>query len=269
MQSLLKNPLAEPYLLGTVGGASLFAVLAINFGIAAAGAYVMPAASLVGSAFSLSIVAAISHFAARQRSRNGADAYLRSSSSTLVLAGFVTGSFTGSLHMLAISYADAETHMRITRWLFGSLRSVSPAALALSVATLIFSLTAFSLLSKPLNLMELGRDEAECLGIDTGRVMFAVLSVVALSTAVSVAAAGAIGFIGLVVPHAVRRRTGARTQRTIPFSALAGGVVLTAAESASRLLPGDVPAGVVAAVFTAPFFLWLIASRHGREGLDV
>jgi iron complex transport system permease protein len=269
MQSLLRNPLAEPYLLGTVGGASLFAVLSVNLGIAAVGAYVMPVSCLLGAAFSLALVSLIAHLAARRRERCGGDAYLRSSSSTIVLAGFVTGSFTGSLHMLALSYADAETHMAITKWLFGSLRAVTPGSLLLAMATLAASLTAFASLSKSLNLMELGRDEAECLGLNTGGTMFAALCAVAVSTAVSVAVAGAIGFVGLVIPHAVRRLTGGRMQQTIPLSAIAGGLVLVMAEFTSRLLPGDVPAGVVAAIGSAPFFLWLISSRHAREGLDV
>lgn len=268
MQSLLKNPLAEPYLLGTVGGASLFAVLAINLGLAALGAWVLPSACFLGAAFSLALVAVISFCAARSRLFSGSDAYLRSSTGAVVLAGFVTGSFTGSLQMLALSYSDADTHLLVSRWLFGSLRSVSPFALASAFAVLVVTLGALTALAKALNLMELGRDEAECLGLDTRAVTMAVLSLVALATATAVAAAGAIGFIGLVVPHAVRRRTGPRMQRVLPVSALAGGVVLAAAEALSRLFPGDVPAGVVAAVISAPFFLWLLASKNNGEGWD-
>jgi len=269
LQSVLRNPLAEPYLLGTVGGAAFFAALVTNVGLVALGAWVMPAASFLGSCVSLGLVCLVAALAARARHENGADTQLRSSGNAIVLAGFVTGGFLGSLDMLVMSYAKADDFARLSKWLYGSLKAVTPGELA--VGTVVFAgvFAVLLALSRRLNVIELGRDEAETLGIDTRGTLLAVLSLVSLATAVSVALAGAIGFIGLVVPHMVRRKVGPRMQRVLPLSAVTGGVFLMSAEAVGRFLPGSVPVGVVCAIVGAPFFFWLLASRHNGEGWDV
>lgn len=269
LQSVLRNPLAEPYLMGTVGGAALFAALVLHFGLTTLGGWVMPLSSFAGSCFSLGLVCAIAHFAARVRLSGSADPSIRSSGSTMVLAGFVTGGFTGSLNMLVMSYAKPEAFAEISKWLYGSLKSVTPGTFLLCFLVFVAVFTVLLLLSRRLNLLELGRDEAECLGVNTQATIFVVLAAVSLMTAVSVALAGAIGFIGLVVPHFVRRKTGPRMQRVLPFSALLGGTVLVVAEGLGRSLPGDVPVGVICAIIGAPFFFWLLVSRHNGEGWDV
>lgn len=269
LQSVLRNPLAEPYLLGTVGGAALFAALAMNLGLAALGAWVMPTASFAGSCFALGLVCLVGLFAARARGKDGADPHLRSNGNAVVLAGFVTGGFMGSLDMLVLSYAKPEDFTAVSKWLYGSLKAVTPLSLAIGAVVFALVFAGLMALARRLNVMELGRDEAETLGIDTRTTVLAVLGLVSLATAVSVALAGAIGFIGLVVPHAVRRKAGPRMQRVLPLSALAGGLFLTAAEAVGRLLPGEVPVGVVCAIAGAPFFLWLLVSRHNGEGWDI
>lgn len=269
LQSVLRNPLAEPYLLGTVGGGALLAALATNLGLTAIGAWVLPASSFLGSCLSLAMVCTIAYFSSRARTREGGDAYLRSSGSTMVLAGFVTGGFTGSLNMLVMSFAKEEDFVRISKWLYGSLVSVRGDTLAIALVVFACGFAALMALATRLNVMELGRDEAETLGVDTRTTMFLVLAIVSLMTSVSVALAGAVGFIGLVVPHYVRRRTGPRMQRLLPISALAGGVFLMAMECLRRAIPHDIPAGVVCAVIGAPFFFWLLLSRHNGEGWDV
>ncbi len=271
LQSVLRNPLAEPYMLGMVGGGALFSALAMNFGLVAWGAFVLPIASFLGSCFSLALVCLVAWCAARARSLNGADAALRSSSSTIVVAGFVVGGFTGSLDMLVLSYSEPEAFTRLSKWLYGSLWAVTRAHLAAGVATLAAVFAVLMFYRKELNVMELGRDEAECLGVDTRTVMLVVIGVVALATSVSVALAGAVGFIGLVVPHVVRRVCGARMERLLPLSALLGGGFLALAQFVAAHLPGGrtVGVGVVCAVVGAPFFLWLLASRHNGESRDV
>ena len=269
LQSVLRNPLAEPYLLGTVGGAALFAALATNLGLVALGAWVMPTASFAGSCAALALVCVVAAFAARARNRDGADPQLRSSGNAVVLAGFVTGGFMGSLDMLALSYAKPDDFTAISKWLYGSLKAVTPSLLTLGAAVFAGVFAALMALARRLNVLELGRDEAETLGVNTRATLLAVLGLVSLATAVSVALAGAIGFIGLVVPHAVRRKAGPRMQRVLPISALVGGVFLAVAEGVGRLLPGEVPVGVVCAVVGAPFFLWLLMARHNGEGWDV
>lgn len=269
LQSVLRNPLAEPYLLGTVGGAALFAALATNLGLVALGAWVMPAASLLGSCVALSLVCTVAVFAARARAKDGADAQLRSSGNAVVLAGFVTGGFMGSLDMLVLSYAKPDDFAALSKWLYGSLKAATPLATSVGAAVFAGVFATLLALARRLNVMELGRDEAETLGVDTRGTVLVVLGAVSLATAVSVALAGAIGFIGLVVPHVVRRKVGPRLQRVLPVSALAGGVFLTAAEGVGRLLPGEVPVGVVCAIVGAPFFFRLLMSRHNGEGWDV
>jgi len=269
LQSVLRNPLAEPYLLGTVGGAALFAALATNLGLVALGAWVLPAASLFGSAVSLGVVCLVAVFATRSRRLDGADAQLRSSGNAVILAGFVTGGFMGSLDMLVMSYAKPEDFAALSKWLYGSLAAVTVPTFALGALVFAVVFVTLLALARRLNVLELGRDEAETLGVNTRATLLLVLGAVSLATAVSVALAGAIGFVGLVVPHVVRRKAGARMQRVLPLSALFGGLFLALAEGVGRLLPGSVPVGVVAAIVGAPFFMWLLVSRHSGEGWDV
>ena len=269
LQSVLRNPLAEPYILGTVGGASLFSATAVVTGIAALGSAAMSAAAFAGAFFSLALVVAVSCLSDRIRRSSCADSFFRSSGSTVVLAGFVVGSFTGSLQMFAVSFADSDEFTALSKWLYGSIENCGGETAALASAMAAGTFLALWAAAKRMNVIELGRTEAECLGINAGRTILSVLSVVAVSTAISVSIAGAIGFIGLVVPHAVRRMTGARMQRILPASAFAGGVALMLAESAARILPGNIPAGVICAVFGAPFFLLQLVSGRNGEGRDI
>ncbi len=271
LQSVLRNPLAEPYMLGIVGGGALFSALAMVLGLVAWGVFVLPVASFLGSLFSLALVSLVAWCAARARGLNGADAALRSSSSTIVVAGFVVGGFTGSLDMLVLSYAEPEAFTYLSKWLYGSLWDVSLFHVVSGALTLAVVLTVLLAYRKELNVMELGRDEAECLGINTRRVMLVVIGIVALATSVSVALAGAIGFIGLVVPHVVRRIWGPCMERLLPLSAFFGGLFLALAQGIATLLPGarSVGVGVICAILGAPFFLYLLSSRHNGEGRDV
>ena len=269
LQSVLRNPLAEPYLLGTVGGAALFAALATVLGWTALGGWVLPLSSFLGSCCSLALVLTVAAFAVRARNRDGADPFQRSSGGAIVLAGFVAGGFFGSLDMLVMSYATPEDFTALSRWLYGSLAAASPGATALGGCVLATVFTVLMLFSRRLNVLELGRDEAETLGVNTRATIAAVLLAVSLLTAVSVALAGAVGFVGLVVPHFARRLTGPRMERVLPAAAAAGGGFLTLAQYCASRLPGEVPVGVVAAIIGAPFFFWLLMRRRNGEGRDV
>jgi len=269
LQSVLRNPLAEPYLLGIVGGGALFSALAVKFGLLALGVWVLSASSFLGSCFSLGLLALVAWFAAKARAANGADAQMRSNHSTVVVAGFVVGGFTGSLDWLVLSCCPPEEFTRLNKWLYGSLSSVSWGSLALGAAALAFVLLVLVRFRRELNVLELGRDEAECLGVDTRLVIVVAIAAVALATAVSVALAGAVGFVGLVVPHFARRVFGPRMQVLLPTAAVFGAAFLALAQLACRLFPEGVGVGVVCAVFGGPFFLYLLASRRNGEGRDV
>ena len=171
--------------------------------------------------------------------------------------------------MLVLSYAKPDDFAAVSKWLYGSLKSVTGATLALGGVAVAVAFAVLFALARRLNVMELGRAEAEALGVNTRMTTLLVLGAVSLVTAVSVALAGAIGFIGLVVPHFVRRKAGPRLQRVFVLSAFAGGIFLVLAEALGRFLPGDVPVGVVCAILGAPFFLWLLVSRRNGEGWDV
>lgn len=274
LQSVFRNALADPYILGMVGGAALFSALAVTLGVTAIGFLVLPAASLVGSCFSLSLVALVAYAVARCRRQHGADGFIRSSYSTVVLSGFVVTGFTGSLEMLVVSYARPEAVKTITTWIFGSVNGITWPSVALGAMALGVVAAVLYAYRRELNVMELGHDEAQCLGVNTGRTMCVVLGTVALATSVSVALAGMIGFVGLVMPHFARRLVGPRMQLLLPVSAAFGGAFLALAQLVSRLLPPDgggmpVGVGVVCAVISAPFMLFLLVSRHNGEGWDV
>ena len=271
LQSVLRNPLAEPYMLGMVGGGALFSALVLNLGLVSYGAFVLPVASFLGSCFSLLLVCLIAWCAARARLVNGSDAALRSSSSTIVVAGFTVGGFTGSLEMLVLSYSEPEAFTKLSKWLFGSLKEVQLPHLVLGAVVLVGVLVVLMAFRRQLNVMELGHDEAECLGVNTRLTMVAVIGSVALATSVSVALAGAVGFVGLVVPHVVRRLVGPKMELLLPVSAVAGGLVLVAAQAVAGWLSDahDVGVGVICAIFGAPFFLVLLASRRNGEGRDI
>ena len=241
----------------------------MKFGLVAAGDWVIPVSCFLGSCFSLLLLLLVAYFAAKARDANGADAQMRSSGSTIVVAGFVVGGFTGSLDWLVLSYCPPEEFAKLSKWLYGSLDHVTWRALAFGAAALAVSLAVLWRLRRELNVMELGHDEAECLGVDTRKVKLAAIAAVSLATAVSVSLAGAVGFAGLVVPHFVRRVFGPRMQLLVPLSAAFGGAFLVFAHAVSRLFPEGIGVGVVCAIFGAPFFLFLLASRRSGEGRDV
>ena len=260
LQSVLRNPLAEPYILGLVGGGSLFVATAIHLGWTAYSAFVLPVASFCGSCFSLALVCGVAALAARRRSEGSSAARLRSSGSTVILAGFVTGSFTCSLQMLVLNYSDPSTMAKVTEWMFGDVRDARWPSCLCAAVVLAVVLTGLIAVSKRLTVLELGRDEAEFVGINTRGLKLIALGLVSLATAVAVALAGPIGFIGLVVPNFVNRFLGGMFRRRLLGSAFFGGLALIGADLVGRLLPGNgISAGVVCALAGSPFFLWFLA----------
>ena len=269
MQGVLRNPLADPYLFGMVGGGTFFMTLALNFGLAAWGALVLPLASLAGAAFALGLVALVAWCPVRTRRLDGSDPQARMSNSSMILAGWAVGGTLGSFDMLALSYATPENYTAVNRWLWGSLAAARPVTVltGLAVFAVVFALVLS--FRRSLDVMELGHDEAACLGVNVRFVSVVVLAAAALVTSVSVALAGMVGFVGLVVPHFVRRLAGARAKLVLPLSALLGGLFVLAAEFLGRALPGTVGVGVVCAITGGPLFLLLLASRRNGEGRDI
>ena len=269
MQGVLRNPLADPYLFGMVGGGTFFMTLALNFGLAAWGSLVLPLASLAGAAFALGLVALVAWCTVRTRRLDGSDPQARMSNSSMILAGWAVGGTLGSFDMLALSYATPENYTAVNRWLWGSLAAARPATVLVGLAVFAAAFAIVLSFRRSLDVMELGHDEAACLGVNVRFVSVIVLAAAATVTSVSVALAGMVGFVGLVVPHFVRRLAGARAKLVLPLSALLGGLFVLAAEFLGRALPGTVGVGVVCAITGGPLFLLLLASRRNGEGRDI
>lgn len=257
LQSVLGNPLAEPYVLGLVGGASLGVAVVFQVGWAAASALAVPAAALLGAGLSLALVCLVSFFAARRMGRRAFGG------GVVILAGFVAGSFTNSLQMLVLSFATPEQSAAALKWVWGDLRDVRMESVLVSLAALGVAFLALQSQCRSLNAMALGEDVAQSLGVRVRRTQLVALGAASLATAVSVALAGAVGFVGMIVPHVARRLLGANHRAYLPASMVGGGIFLVAMQAASGALPESVPLGVVCALAGAPFFLWLL-TRRGR-----
>ena len=247
-QALLRNPLAEPYLLGVSSGAALGAVLALVTGISAAGGFVLPLAALAGSLGAIGVVFRVARVAGTMDTR------------VLILAGVVTSAFLSACITLLLVLGPAEALRSAYFWTLGSLSGVSWRMNGvLAVYAIPASLIAFRL-SRDLNALSLGEEAAAALGTDVERAKRAAYLIGSLLAAVTVAAAGIIGFVGLVVPHGVRLLWGGDHRRLLPMSFLAGGGVLAFADAAARGPWGvvEIPIGVVTALVGVPFFLVLL-----------
>ena len=252
LQTVLRNPLADPFVLGLSGGASLAAAAVLASGLVAVGSFVLPAASFAGAVLALLFVVAVA------RAAGGGPV-------TLVLAGVVSGSFASAILMVLLACASARTLQSVTWWMMGSLQAAEPASLA--VAGVCIGVAALVILSqaRALNALALGPDLAQTLGVRTGRTLPLVLGAASLAVAAAVSLAGIVGFVGLIVPHAVRRIVGANHRALLPASAAAGGLFLVACDQMGKLFGEmEIPAGVVTALAGGPFFLWLLA-RKGRH----
>ncbi len=252
LQALLRNPLADPYVLGVSGGAALGAALAIVMG--AAGAWLL-AASAFGAAVLALLVVCLLAF-----QKGGTSVY------SLLLSGVIVSAICSSLLMLIVSLAPVEGLHTITWWMLGNLQGGS-AALVMIACCLTFGGTlGVWLLARDLNAMTLGRDMAHHLGVRTNRVVLIGLGLATLLTAAAVALAGLIGFVGLIVPHVMRGVVGSDHRRLIVASAVGGGLFLVFCDTLARTLaaPIEIPVGVLTALAGGPFFLILLRRRrHG------
>jgi iron complex transport system permease protein len=246
LQLLLRNPLADPFVLGVSSGAALASVLAIAAGIAA-GALAQAGWGAVGAM----VAAILVHGLAR-------DAAGRLAPERIVLAGVVASYLFSAAVMWVVSLAPAHAGQRYLFWLMGSLSGAVVGHVAVVAAVLALLAPVALRVAAALNLVAISEEHAADAGVAVERVKRTGLGVAAVLTGASVAAAGSIGFVGLIVPHAVRW-LGARDARlAVPLSALAGAAFLLVADFVSRAA-GEVPLGVVTASVGGPFFLLLLA----------
>ncbi|MCO8169904.1 iron chelate uptake ABC transporter family permease subunit [Pseudomonas sp. 21LCFQ02] len=255
LQSLLRNPLAEPYLLGISAGASTGAVLVALLGIGA-GAISLSAGAFVGAMAAFAMVALLA------RASQGAAA-----ASHIILAGIAGSQLFNALTSFMITKsASSEQARGIMFWLLGNLSGVRWHSVALAVPVVLVGLLVCVWHRRALDAFMFGSDSAASLGIAVRRVQIMLIGCAALVTAVMVSIVGSIGFVGLVIPHAIRMLVGVRHARLIPLSALCGALFLIAADVLSRtLIKGQtLPIGVITALIGAPVFA-LILIRGNRS----
>ena len=247
LQVLLRNPLADPYVLGVSGGASVAALLAIMIGL--------PAAGVDGMAALGALAACLLVFALAQ----GPGGW---TPTRLLLTGIVVAAGAGSVVSLLLALSD-DTRLRgMVFWLLGDL---SRAERWQWLIVLLLAATAASVaLGRHLNVLARGETQAATLGLDVRRVRIAVFVLSSLLTGCAVSAAGSIGFVGLVTPHLVRLALGADNRVVLPASALLGGILLMAADLGSRVLlaPRQLPVGALTAVVGVPIFLMLMSRQR-------
>jgi iron complex transport system permease protein len=250
-QGMLRNPLADPFTLGVSGGAALGAT-AVRILWPGAPAAALPAGAFLGALLAAGLV----HAAA---ARN------RFTESGLILAGVVIGFLFSSLVYLLFALARPEQAQGAVLWLMGDLSNPDPRPLAAAAAPVLASVGVLWALARDLDAMTLGDEKAGSLGVPTARMRQVLFGVASLATAACVAAAGVIGFVGLLVPHLLRPAAGPGHRLLIPASALGGAALLAASDAFSRTaFPGaDVPVGVVTGLLGGLFLLGLLVRGKG------
>jgi iron complex transport system permease protein len=247
LQGYLRNPLAEPSLIGISGGAALGAVLAIHLGMTQALALALPLGGLLGAFIAMLAVVAL--------------AGLHGGPITLILAGLAVSATTTALISLALNLSrNPFASIEMVYWMMGSLadRSLTQAWLGGPLMLLGMGLLLF--VGRALDALSLGEDAAVSLGIDARRTRLTIVAGTALSVGAATAVTGIIGFVGLLVPHALRPLTGHRPGRLLPASLFGGAILVLLADVALRLVQpwADLRIGVLTALFGAPFFIWLV-----------
>ncbi len=256
MQVLLRNPLADPYVLGVSGGASFAVVLAIFSGASLA---MQGAAAWGGAALSIALLFALGHRGLRSLSlRQAGDA-----PSNLLLTGVMLAAGWQALITILMSLAPDAQLRGMLFWLIGEISGAEPwqppmAALAVALALALA-------MARPLNVLLAGDARAHALGVNVPRLRLATCVLAAAATAFAVTTAGALGFVGLLVPHAVRRYTGNDQRLLLPAAALAGGAVVVLADTVARtvIAPSQLPVGAIMSLVGVPVFL-LVLQRRAR-----
>ena len=253
-QALLRNPLAEPYILGISGGAATGAVLALALGLAASLSWALPAAAFAGALVAIFLVL-----------RVAATADDRVDVRVLLLAGVVVGAFFTACMAFVLSISDARTVRSAVLWMMGSLVGSDWRTVWMVTLYSIPAVIALVGLARPLNLLAIGEETAGYLGADVERVKRLAYVLASLLTAAGVAATGVIGFVGLIVPHSIRLLVGADYRVLLPLAFLAGAVFLMLADIVARtvLPPTEVPIGVITAFVGVPLFLLLLRRSVG------
>jgi len=252
-QALLRNALAEPYVLGVSGGAALGAVAAIVLGGLTASPTSISAAAFAGAAASIALVL-----------RVAAGVGPTLDTRVLLLAGVVVGAFANAGIFLILSIADVAAFRSATGWMMGSLSGSTWAGAGTLAAYLVPTFVVLLALARPLNALAIGEDTAAYLGVSVERTKWLAFGAASLLAAAAVAAAGIIGFVGLIVPHAARLAWGSDHRFLLPASALLGATFVLVTDTAARTVvaPTELPLGAVTAIVGVPLFVALLRRRR-------
>jgi iron complex transport system permease protein len=245
-QALLRNPLAEPYLLGVSNGAAVGTMVALVF--FGANEWSRPVLAFAG--------ALIATLAVYQLARGRAGA----TPERLILAGVIVTTFLSSVIVFVTTLMDATRIRSFTFWLLGDLSGTTKTLLPVAIAIAVAGTIALTLNARSLNLLMLGERDAFDLGVEVGRVRMIVFIVASLLVGSSVAASGSVGYVGLVVPHLVRLSLGSDNRISIPAAALGGALFVIVADTVSRTIiaPRELPVGAITALIGAPLFIFLL-----------
>ncbi|WP_443045622.1 FecCD family ABC transporter permease [Streptomyces sp. NBC_00259] len=252
LQALVRNPLADPMLLGVSSGASVGAVLVVVFNVGLFGVFSLPVAAFLGALIALVAV----YFLARSGGRM--------TTVRLVLAGVATAEVLSALaSFLIVTSDDPHKTQAALRWMLGGLAGTTWTVVWIPVCAVLLGTAVLLGVCRPLNLLLAGEEAAVALGLDVHRFRAALFILVALMIGTIVAVSGQIGFVGLIMPHVVRLFVGADHRRALPAAALLGAAFLIAADLAARTLmsPEEIPVGILTALVGGPFFLWLMRRR--------
>ncbi len=256
LQAIMRNPLADPYILGISSGAGLGAIIAILSGISWTfwGGSAVTAFAFMGAVATVWLVWFIGHFTGKSQVTG------------LLLAGVVVNAFFSAVIMFLTSIAKSEQLRATVYWLMGSITDKDPLVLWISGICILAGIIALFLVCYRLNALTLGDEQAIGLGIDPGKTRLVAFGFTAFITAIAVSLSGLIGFVGLIIPHGVRLVFGPDHRQLLPISALIGGAFLVCADTLARTIFGQeqLPVGVVTAIAGGPFFLILLA-KYSRK----
>jgi len=257
IQALVRNPLAGPSILGVSSGAATGAVLVMRFGLVTLGAFTLHIAAFLGGLAALVLVFWIA--------RSGG----RMTPTRLILAGVALSAVLGAVtSLLVLTSPDPQLAARVLFWTLGGFATAQWKILPIPVAVLALGLLVMLAQARRLNLLMAGDESAVALGLDVDRFRRHMFLLTAALTGVTVAVAGVIGFVGLIVPHIVRLLVGADHRRVLPAVALFGAAFTIAADLLARWIisPLELPVGIVTALVGGPFFIWLLRKDARSSG---
>ncbi len=257
MQALVRNSLADPFILGVSSGAEAFATLGVLFGaFSFLGTYSLAISSFLGAAFTFILVYSLSRVRGKL------------SIAQLLLSGVaVSMIMNGITNIITLSAPNALGIHNALFWMSGSLAGARWAYLTLPFVVLLLCMAVLMANYRALNLLLLGDESASSLGVNVKTMQKVLVIVASLMAGVTVSVSGSIGFVGLMVPHFARLIAGADHKRVLPISALLGGILVVWTDAAARtvIAPEELPAGVLTAVFGGPVFIWMLKKRDKEK----